>query len=250
MNSIKLCKIVLCQPQTPENIGAAARAMSVMGFNKLVIIDPKCDIFSQQAKNLASHAFHLVEEAECYFSLKDSIMADDFLFGFSARSRVIGPSMIALPELGEELDKIETPKNISLVFGSERTGLTNEELSFCHKHCFIPTFNEEYSSLNLAQAVQLAAYTLGMYINTNSIRLVGNHKKDFFVTESSDQSKQYFIKFLEQITLHDKMQSFCQRTTPERTLNKLKLIMNKVAENEDDLRFIHGFLKALIAKGV
>lgn len=249
MNSIKLCKIVLCQPQTPENIGAAARAMAVMGFDRLVIINPKCDVFSQQAKNLASHAFHIIEKAEFYESIKEAINTDDMLFGFSARSRVVGPDIFSLTDLDSELKLIEHSKNILLVFGSERTGLTNEELSFCHKQCFIPTFNQEYSSLNLAQAVQLATYTLAISLNDN--RMLNTKDNKHIINKNiSDQSKEYFINFLEEITLHDKMQAFCQRTTPERTLTKLKLITNKLLQNEDDLKFMHGFLKALAAKGV
>jgi TrmH family RNA methyltransferase len=235
----KKYNITLCRPQLAENVGAAARACAVMGFHELRVINPSCDILSQPALDLASHAEQVLREAALEKDLTSLINAEHFVVGFSARPRTMNVDYCSLPQLTDRL-KTVSQKTIVLLFGAERTGLTNEELSYCHLHCYIPTFNEDYSSLNLAQAVQVVAYTLAVEKSVQPS--LSQPENEQGVDNSLAKA---FYHYLEQLIHEAVIEDFCHRTTPERTLMRLRLLFNKIVAQEDDIKFLFGFLKAL-----
>jgi len=242
VNAKKIYKVALCRPQLAENVGAAARAASVMGFNQLLVIAPQCDIHSSPAYQLASHASDLLDNAMIEKDLDRLLAAEHFIVGFSARPREMNVNHCSLPELSERLSQINN-RSVVLLFGSERTGLTNQELSYCHLQCFIPTFNESYSSLNLAQAVQIVTYSLGLAQDKHSFP----DQIDEALSEqkSSVGLTQAFYQYIDDIAHTEIMNDFCQRTTLERTLLRLRIIFNKIITQEDDVKFLFGFFKAL-----
>jgi TrmH family RNA methyltransferase len=151
-------RIVLIDTALPENIGAAARAMKTMGFSDLALVRPK--LFPDQRANaLAAGADDVLAAARICDTLTEAIADCVFAAGCTARLRDI-----ALPMHGPEaaaLRLLEARANgpVALVFGAERTGLTNEDLSRCDAAVHIPT-EADFSSLNLAQAVQVLAYAV------------------------------------------------------------------------------------------
>lgn len=150
-------RIVLVATSHPGNIGASARAMKNMGLNHLYLVSP-LEFPHQEATSRASGADDILDNAVVVETLADAINPCQLVFGTSARSRKLPWPLISPRECAEKT-QIEKDKSIAIVFGRERTGLTNEELAMCHYHVHIPTV-ESFSSLNLAAAVQVLVYEL------------------------------------------------------------------------------------------
>lgn len=151
--------IILVEPQLPENIGMVARAMANFGLKKLRLVNPRERFPHEKAISTASKATHILEDAKLYFSLAEATSDLNFLFATTARSRDLfkivenDPSKAALSLYEKEIDFQKT----GILFGRERWGLTNEEISLADEIITFPV-DPEFSSLNIAQAVLLMSY--------------------------------------------------------------------------------------------
>ena len=152
-------RIVLIGTSHPGNIGGVARAMHNMGLADLALAAPRCEPVTADSVSRASGADHLVNNARVVETLEEAVADCTLVVGASARSRTLPWPMITPRELGERLptELADEATRIALVFGREDSGLTNAELQRCHAHVHIPT-NPDFSSLNLAAAVQVLAY--------------------------------------------------------------------------------------------
>ncbi|WP_192036155.1 RNA methyltransferase [Halomonas sp. YLGW01] len=152
-------RIVLIGTSHPGNIGATARAMHNMGLADLALVAPRGESRSAEAISRASGADKILHHAPVYDDLESAVADCRLVVGASARSRTLPWPMITPRALGERLpaELADPESRVALVFGREDTGLTNAELQRCHAHVHIPT-NPDYSSLNLAAAVQVLAY--------------------------------------------------------------------------------------------
>jgi tRNA/rRNA methyltransferase len=151
-------RIVLCRPSHPGNIGAAARAMKTMGLNDLRLIAPE-RFPAPEAEWMATNAIDVLRAATLHSSLEDSIKDCVAAFAMSARPREWSPQVLDVRSAATRATDLEG--DVAFVFGNETAGLTNEELFACQFLVHIPA-NPEFSSLNLAQAVQVVAYELRM----------------------------------------------------------------------------------------
>jgi len=149
-------RIVLTRTSHPGNIGAAARAMKTMGLGQLVLVDPA--IFpNSPADAMASGAADLLAQARVCASLAEALADTTLALGVSARRRDIVAEVLTPPEASIRLLTEAQAGPVALVFGNETSGLSNEELSLCQGLVTIAA-NPEYSSLNLAAAVQVLSY--------------------------------------------------------------------------------------------
>ncbi|MGH8027716.1 MAG: RNA methyltransferase, partial [Pseudoxanthomonas sp.] len=148
-------RIVLVGTQHPGNIGAAARALKTMGLSKLVLVAPE-QYPADEAFRRAAGADDLLASARVVATLAEAVADCRFVLGCTARSRRVALEEFHPHAAGERVAAIARRDETALVFGRERTGLTNEELQLCHASVHIPA-NPEYSSLNLAAAVQVLA---------------------------------------------------------------------------------------------
>jgi len=152
-------RIVLVCTQHPGNIGSAARAIKTMGLSRLVLVGPE-RAPSAEASALAAGADDVLAAAPRFETLAEAVADCRLVLGCTARSR-----RVALDELlpreaaARAVADATAGAEVALVFGRERTGLTNDELQLCHAAVHIPA-NPDYSSLNLAAAVQVLAYEL------------------------------------------------------------------------------------------
>lgn len=149
--------VVLTEPRVPENIGAAARAMRNMGLRELRVVSPR-DPDPEKIAKLATHAAAgVVAGMTFHDTLKEAVAPFSYVVGTTARlggqRTVLGPERMA-----ERLVSISRENRVALVFGREDRGLTNEEIRLCHALVTIPT--DDFSSLNLAQAVMVLCYAL------------------------------------------------------------------------------------------
>ncbi|WP_207061439.1 tRNA (cytosine(32)/uridine(32)-2'-O)-methyltransferase TrmJ [Motiliproteus sp. SC1-56] len=155
-------RIVLVNTSHPGNIGGVARAMKNMGFSRLVLVDPKA-FPDEKATARASGATEILERAQVVPTLDEALEGCNYVVGASARGRHIPWPVLDPRELASEWLSGREQLEVALVFGREDRGLTNEELHRCHKHVHIPA-DPEFSSLNLAAAVQVLCYELRMAV--------------------------------------------------------------------------------------
>lgn len=146
------------------NLGAAARAMKTMGFTSLRLVDT-CSHLSAEALARSSGANDVLRDAQCFDSLQAAIADCRIVIGTSARARQLAVPLKSCREIAAELvtlDEAEVQR-AAMVFGQERSGLSNESLDLCTRLLRIPC-NPEFSSLNLGSAVQVVAYELSQAV--------------------------------------------------------------------------------------
>jgi tRNA/rRNA methyltransferase len=153
---------VMMRTSHPGNVGSAARAIKTMGFSALHLVNPAYEYMARKAEaiSLSSGAFDVLEAAQNHESMLDALGDSQLVFGLTARDREFGPPAISLPEaVSMASSAVVANKPVSFVFGTERTGLDNEDLKHCTYRVWIDA-NPSYPSLNLAQAMMIVAYSM------------------------------------------------------------------------------------------
>ncbi|MBL8485751.1 MAG: RNA methyltransferase [Rhodocyclaceae bacterium] len=154
-------RIVLVRPSHPGNIGAAARAMKVMGLTRLDLVVPGADRLDPQAVAMASGARDVLGAAREHASLGEALAGTVFSVALTARRRELAAECLWIRDAALLAAAQAGPAEVAFVFGNETRGLSNEDLSQCTHWSQIPA-DAGYSSLNLAAAVQVAAYEFRM----------------------------------------------------------------------------------------
>jgi tRNA/rRNA methyltransferase len=160
--ALELCRVVLVRPQIAANLGAAARVMRNMGLRDLVLVAPEADPDDRQARQLSTQGEEILDGARIVPDLGAALGDCVLVAGTSARTGGLfrRQSMGRPDEIMSHLVKsLQAQQPVALVFGPERTGLTNTEVSRCHYLIHIAT-DESYPALNLAQAVAICLYEL------------------------------------------------------------------------------------------
>lgn len=150
-------RIVLVQTQHPGNIGSAARALKTMGLHDLLLVDPSGSPAHRDALAMAAGADDVLAGARIVASAAEAVADCAFVAGCTARSRHVSLPGLSPREAAAQLLAQSAHGPVALLFGCERTGLTNAELQLCHAAVHIPA-NPVYGSLNLAAAVQVLCY--------------------------------------------------------------------------------------------
>ena len=151
-------RVVLTRTSHPGNIGAAMRAMKTMGLSQLVLVSPA--VFpNSQADAMAAGATDLLAQARVCDTLAEALADTTLVLGVSARRRDIVAEVLTPPEAATRLLTEAQAAPVALVFGNETSGMSNEELSLCQGLVTIAA-NPDYSSLNLAAAVQVLSYEI------------------------------------------------------------------------------------------
>lgn len=151
-------RVVLMHTSLPANIGAAARAMLTMGLTRLVLVAP-ARFPHADATALASGATAVLDDARVVHTLDDALAGTRMSIGFSARPREFAGRVLPLRAAAAEAIGAARDDDVALVFGTEMSGLTNVELARCSAVATIAA-NRDYGSLNLAAAVQVAAWEM------------------------------------------------------------------------------------------
>ena len=242
-------RIVLVETSHNGNIGSAARAMKTMGLTRLYLVAPKQPI-DAQAIALAAGADDVVENAVIIDSLEQAIADCSLVIGTSARLRHLQSTLLEPRECAEKvIEQLVSTKSgqISIIFGRERIGLTNEELLKCHYHLTIPA-NPDYSSLNLAMAVQLVCYELRTAYLAQSAQPVsvienfdtnGQAKANQAATI---QEMEYFFAHTER--LYQQL-GFIQN---QGVMQKLRRLYQRAGVEKNELNILRGMLSAVEKK--
>ncbi|PHS70564.1 MAG: tRNA (cytosine(32)/uridine(32)-2'-O)-methyltransferase TrmJ [Cycloclasticus sp.] len=229
-------RIVLVQTSHPGNIGATARAMKNMGLSDLALVNPK--IFpSAEATSRASGADNILAGAQVFGSLKEALEPCELVMGASARIRHLGWSEVG-PKKGSEL-LISVAKNapVAVVFGRENSGLTNEELELCNHLLHIPT-NPEFSSLNVASAVQVLSYEIYSAI-------IGEQTIDSPEAEDRPATSQEFEGFFDHLLQTLEKTDFLQLYKTKRLQQRIRRIFYRSELNRTEVNILRGILTAI-----
>src|SRR5690606_2409263 len=155
-------QFIMVHPSHPGNVGAVARAIKTMGFHDLCLVAPRFpDVLDlPEAQSLASGATDVLASVQIYPTLAQALEPVTLAFALTARPRDLGPPACDIRAAAEiTCEHLRHPGLVAIVLGTERSGLTNDDIALCQRICHIPA-NPEYSSLNVAQALQLAAWEM------------------------------------------------------------------------------------------
>lgn len=228
-------RIVLVNTSHTGNMGSAARAMKTMGLTQLVLVDPQT-LPDDSAMALAAGASDVLANARIVSTLDEAIADCGLVIGTSARSRTLSWPMLDPREAGEKAVVEGVKHPVALVFGRERTGLTNDELQKCHYHVAIAA-NPEYSSLNLAMAVQTLCYEVRMHWLQDQAPEVES-EADY---PSADQLEGFY-QHLEQTLLKT---GFIADDHPGQVMSKLRRLFNRARPETVELNILRGILTSV-----
>jgi len=234
---LDLIKIVLVATSHPGNIGATARAMKTMGLQHLCLVAPKT-FPHPDAQALASGAEDVLLNAMIYPSLEAAVADCQYVYGTTARPRDLTWPMLTPSAMATSI-KQQLPAKIAIVFGRERTGLSNDELWLCQAGVMIPT-SSAYRSLNLSQAVQIIAYELFKALG-EADRVAMNMDEPVVNQAAMNQFYQHLTDVLIAI-------EFMQANEPKRLMPKLKRLFNRVPIDAADMNILRGSLTQIMRK--
>lgn len=224
-------RIVLLNTSHPGNIGAAARAMKTMGLTALSLVKPT--VFPHaKANEMASGALDILANAKVVATLDEAIADCALVVGTSARSRTLPWPMLTPRAFAEKVSS--SAKTTAILFGRENSGLTNEELQRCHWHIQIPA-NPEYSSLNIAAAVQVIAYELRVLCQQESLPVS-------LEEYATDEDLQGYYTHLERVLI---ALDFLNPKAPRQLLPRLRRLFNRAELDRVEVNILRGILTAV-----
>jgi tRNA (cytidine32/uridine32-2'-O)-methyltransferase len=244
-------RIVLVNTSDCRNIGSAARAMKTMGLSQLILVDP-IEMPNGQAQALAAGATDVLANAKVVSTLEEATADCGLVVGTSARSRTLPWPMLEPRGCGEKMIAEAEEYPVAIVFGRESSGLTNEELQLCHFHVQIPA-NPEYSSLNLAMAVQTLSYEIRTSFllshdqdyqerstgNGNSIAKTSSEDNEVYpVVEETERFYEHFEKAL-------KATGFIVENHPGLVMTKLRRLFNRARPDVKEIKMMRGILASM-----
>lgn len=227
-------RFVLVGTQHPGNIGAAARALKTMGFARLVLVAPE-NFPADEAFRRAAGADDVLAAAPVVATLAEAVADCRLVLGCTARSRRVQLEELAPRAAGERAMRYAASDEVALVFGRERTGLDNEELQLCHAAVHIPA-NPEYSSLNLAAAVQVLAYEARLAALAEGVGAAPVHADDVPATHA--QLEGFFAQLGETLDEID----FHKGRTPDSAMRKLRRLFLRSDLSQLEVRLLRGIL--------
>ncbi|MEE6076142.1 tRNA (cytosine(32)/uridine(32)-2'-O)-methyltransferase TrmJ [Avibacterium paragallinarum] len=234
-------RIVLVETSHSGNIGSAARAMKTMGLNQLYLVAPKQGV-DEQAIALAAGADDVVKNAVIVPTFDQAVADCELVIGTSARLRHLQSTLLEPRACAEKAVAFAKQHKVAIVFGRERIGLTNEELLKCRYHLTIPA-NPDYSSLNLAMAVQLISYELRMAWLEENKQDVDLSLSSIESTYPTAQELEYFFAHTER--LYQQL-GFIQN---QGVMQKLRRLYLRAEVEKNELNILRGMLSAVEKSG-
>jgi tRNA (cytidine32/uridine32-2'-O)-methyltransferase len=238
-------RVVLVRTFHSGNIGSAARAMKTMGLTNLVLVSPT-DFQLDQALQMAMSADDVVTNAKHVDSLYDAVADCGVVIGSTARSRGYDLPMQSPEQAAQSLLLNAKQQPVALVFGPERMGLHNDDLEHCTHRATIPT-NPDYSSLNLAAAVQTLSYEVFKQFSQATEDSENNITED--VTSDDDKKEMPTIKDNERFYQHLEEAlvdvGFIFKKHPGEVMKKLRSMFSRTQMNQTEMGIMRGILASM-----
>lgn len=225
-------RIVLVATSHPGNIGSAARAMKTMGLSRLYLVSP-WSFPDRWANELAAGADDVLAQAVVTDSLTEALKGCQLVLATSARPREISLPGLTPAAAAELVAETHDDTEVAIVFGREHAGLTNDELLHCQYHLNIPS-DPAFSSLNLAQAVQIVAYELRMKLLSPSADVEMRH--DSLATV--EEVELFYTHLREVLVAID----FLKPSNPKKLVQRLRRMFNRTKLETMEVNILRGIL--------
>jgi tRNA (cytidine32/uridine32-2'-O)-methyltransferase len=222
---------ILVEPEASGNLGATARALKTTGFQNLILVNPKINLKIPQAFWMAHQSEDILNNATTVSKLDDILQTMHLVVGTTQRRRHFRFPLYTPEEIVDKMLGIALDQPLAIVFGRERYGLTNEELTKCHLHSTIPTATFK-PSLNLAQAVMIYAYTFFTKLNG----IAQFHTYNLASKQELDSFYQHLFSSLED-------QGFVPRDSMDNFITRFKRLIGRSLAEKRDIRLLHKLLQ-------
>ena len=227
-------RIVLVETSHPGNIGAAARAMKTMGVNRLYLVKPKT-LPDGHSFAMASGATDVLNDAVLCASVDDALVGTTLAIAVTARSRELAHPALHARDAACKAISCTNEGDVALVFGTEMSGLSNQDVLKCQLIAHIPA-NPEYSSLNLAAAVQVMCYELRMAEEGEQVLPVTEFPLAAF--EEVERLYQHLEQTLTEVR-------FLNPDHPKRLMTRIRRIFSRVRLEREEVQILRGMLKMI-----
>ena len=223
-------EFVLVEPSHPGNVGAAARAIGTMGFKNLVLVKP-IKHPHPESRARSSGALDILLDARVCGTLEEAIADSSLVIGTTARQRRISVPIDSIHECTQSIFESSLKQKVSIIFGPETSGLSNNDIDRCNRLVYIPT-GEMHSSLNLSMAVQVIAYQLNLaFFGLEE----GQETRDL----ASGKEMELFYEHLEDVLLET---GFLNPTNPKQLMRRLKALFNRAQLDDNEVNIMRGIL--------
>lgn len=238
--TLERIRVVLSHTSHPGNIGATARAMKTMGLSRLVLVNPQ-KFPDAQADAMAAGATDVLAAAQVVSSLPEALSCTVLAVAMSARRRELATPALWAREAAAEMVTQAASGDVALVFGNESAGLSNEELAQCRRWAMIPV-NPDFSSLNVAAAVQVMCYELRLAVlNPGSPPVISGAG-----LPATHDEMEHFVRHLEQAALDC---GFLDPASPKRFTLRMRRLFSRAVAEKEEVNILRGLLAALEGKG-
>ncbi|MDH5621804.1 MAG: RNA methyltransferase [Gammaproteobacteria bacterium] len=228
-------RIVLVGTTHPGNIGAVARAMKNMGLSDLALVNPK-HFPHEDATARASGATDVLDNAKVVSTLAEALVDCVYVAGASARPRTIGWPTMGPRDCAERMMLEMKKGQVAAVFGPEKSGLNNDDLDLCHTLLTIPS-NPDFSSLNLAMAVQVFTYELRV-----ASALDGGPGFASEAPPATGEEMEHFYAHLEKVFEDVK---FLDPDNPRYLMRRMRRLFIRARPDVNEVNILRGFLTAI-----
>nr|WP_233625846.1 RNA methyltransferase [Burkholderia multivorans] len=238
-------RFVLVEPSHPGNVGAAARALKTMGFSRLVLVAPRVPHVQSdpEAVAMASGADDVLASAHVVSTLGEALSGVHWSIALTARTREYGPPRLAPRAAAAHACTQVESGDIALVFGNERTGLANEHVEQCSALAHIPA-NPAYSSLNLAQAVQVLAYELRVAFLEQTSEPAQQPAADTGTLAQSDEIERMYLHLENALIALD----FLDPRNPKKLMPRLRRLFARTGLEREEVNILRGIAKHILLK--
>lgn len=238
-------RFVLVEPSHPGNVGAAARALKTMGFSRLVLVAPRVPHVQSdpEAIAMASGADDVLASAHVVSTLGEALSGVHWSIALTARTREYGPPRLAPRAAAAHACTQVESGDIALVFGNERTGLANEHVEQCSALAHIPA-NPAYSSLNLAQAVQVLAYELRVAFLEQASEPAQQPAADTGTLAQSDEIERMYLHLENALIALD----FLDPRNPKKLMPRLRRLFARTGLEREEVNILRGIAKHILLK--
>ncbi|WP_395340850.1 tRNA (cytosine(32)/uridine(32)-2'-O)-methyltransferase TrmJ [Ningiella sp. W23] len=234
---LEAIRIVLVNTTHTGNIGSTARAMKTMGLSSLYLVGPKTAPDGKSSA-LAAGAGDVLGKATIVDTLEEAIGDCGLVIGTSMRTKTLSWPMLSTRETAAKLNTEVQHHPVALVFGRESNGLSNDELRMCHFHTFIEA-NPDYSSLNLAAAVQTFCYEIRMdYLATERANIQAQIENEYPLAHDLARFYVHLESTLEKTR-------FIRKSHPGLVMEKLKRLFNRARPEALELNILRGILASI-----
>jgi TrmH family RNA methyltransferase len=228
-------RIVLVGARHPGNIGSAARAMKTMGLTDLALVAPQ-RFPAAEATTMAAAAGDVLDRARVYSAVREAVADCGLVIGTTARARYLPWRVLEPREAAPEIVQAARGRDVAILFGAERTGLSNDDIEQCQRLMTIPT-DDAYPSLNLAMAVQIVAYELKLASGAPADAL----PRRGVPLASAREMEEFYAQLAEVLEEID----FRDRTGGGQLMARLRRFFNRAAADQNEVHILRGIMTAM-----